>query len=108
MAWPGRKHTVLNIENTKKKKVYVCVYVCASEPVPNESFTGSSTSGHLSTQEKTGSVCLCLCMFNCVSMHREAEIYNNRLFLAFIFACFAQNVDDYLLSRLGISLLQIS
>lgn len=45
----------------------MCVYVCTSEPVPNESFTGSSTSGHSSTQEGTGSMCLCVCAHVCVN-----------------------------------------
>lgn len=80
LAWSQHNlstHTALNTENTQKSKcvcvntmyyMCVCVFVYASESVPNEFFTGSSTSGHSSTPEETGSMwfCVCTCLHECM------------------------------------------
>lgn len=56
----------------------MCVYACASEPVPNESFTGSSTSGHSSSQEETVSMCLCVC----ITVYLHTQIHSSGRFPA--------------------------
>ena len=55
----------------------MCVYVCASKPVPNESFTGSSTSGHSSTLRKKLGVCFCVCKCMNVYLCTERQKYTS-------------------------------
>lgn len=64
------------------------MYVCTSEPVPNESFPGSSTSGHSSTQAGTGSMCLCVCTCWCECM---TEMQTNSVCFHPV-VCFVQKV----------------
>lgn len=72
LAWSQHATTYRhNAEHLQNKKC-VCVPVCgcvrvgvcvyASEPISNEAFTGSSTSGHSSTQVKTCFPCIFVCL----------------------------------------------
>lgn len=70
---PNTQRWTLKIQEKKNNKISVCVYVCTSEPVPNESFTGSSTSGHSSTHDGTGSMCLCVCAHVCVNVWQKCR-----------------------------------
>lgn len=68
VAWPGH--------STDYVHKYMCVYVCASKPVPNESFTGSSTSGHSSTLNwEYVFVCVkCMTMYLCTERQKYTSI----------------------------------